>query len=429
MEGRQLRRDVLRGSVTAAVVALAGCGGDSGNGGDEDDDGNGGQSQSWSMFGGGPQAARYNPGASGPVEQPEVATTYRNESFDSSLPPAVADSRVYHGANTAEGNGLTAWDEGSGDPQWSTSPMPVTTPAVFDSGIAVANDRGGSRGIVTVDGEGDERWRADWSDYGDGAFEDTPAGPPMVQDGTVAFPAEGKVVAVDAGNGEVLWTDASVDPTGLAVFAGGVVVVGDDRALVGFDPEDGTQQWRVGLPADPGNILARDSTVVTVAQSFSRNSIAAVDAAEGEKQWQTDSIGEDGAIPTSLLGSGADGIYVNTSVSGTSGGMWALSFEDGSVRWRSDVVPESGVAATDEAVYGLVRREIPDDRRSGNGPVFVAIDPEDGSELWTRTAGTEMFQTSPPIVAEDGLYAVMPTNLEEVLDSAVSARTGVVKLA
>ena len=100
------------------------------------------------------------------------------------------------------------------------------------------------------------------------------------QEGTVSA----RLVAVDAGTGQVLWqTECQPIVSTLLAIQGGRVVACTGKELVSWDLATGQQKWRVALPrANPRTLVAVDG----VAVAYGAKDLAAFDMLDGNLLWQ-----------------------------------------------------------------------------------------------------------------------------------------------
>lgn len=247
---------------------------------------------------------------------------------------------------------------------------------------------------------------------------------PVVSDGTVyitnfAPSRDGSAIALDAEDGTERWR-ATLNASGNngTVVVDGRFIVAYDTTLVALDSQTGEQLWTEttnGL--DLPELLVADEATGTVLIA-SDAGIEAVSAADGEKRWETNTVRH--VYPAPAVYGGrvfAIGTVDEAPV------LVAVSLEDGSEHWRSDltVAPESaapvatqdGVIIDDNQELVVYDRETGDRRRelysfdedtydvsrtvaADDGTVFVtdesgavAIDSETGRERWHRDTAVD----------------------------------------
>ena len=162
--------------------------------------------------------------------------------------------------------------------------------------------------------------------------------------------------------------------------ADGVVYAGANETFRALDAADGSELWRATF--DGGRIL-QSIPAVADGRAFvnSGETLHAFDAADGTELW-TRRIG--GAVVMTLAVDG-DTVYAV-------GGDYVYAFDvaDGTRHWRADVGFGRWVVVGDDAVFAR-----------GANDAIVALDPEDGAELW-RQAGVD--STRAPAVAGEYLF-------------------------
>jgi outer membrane protein assembly factor BamB len=164
------------------------------------------------------------------------------------------------------------------------------------SGVLAVADEPGDSGVVGYDlRTGDELWTAD----GDVAEE------LWIEDGLVLWSdADGSLHAVDAGTGERQWTTdaATARPPGQRSTGGnvlapapddGIVLAAGDGELFALDADDGAERWSVG-PWDErnGEAFVLDGTVVAVLGLFEEDApipnVVGLDPEQGEERWRVE---------------------------------------------------------------------------------------------------------------------------------------------
>ncbi len=240
---------------------------------------------------------------------------------------------------------------------------------------------------------------------------------PVVSDGTVYTtnfdPSnDGSAIALDAQDGTERWR-TTLDASGenATVVVGDRCVVAYDTELVGLDSRTGERVWRAttnGL--DFSELLVADEATETVLVG-SDEGIEAFRAANGERRWETDAVRRLVRSPAVYDGR----VFAVGSVDGAPS-LVALSLEDGSERWRSELasVPESaapvatreGVVVSDDRTLVVYDEETgdrccelvsfgeevaPRTVAAADGTLFVtsesgavAVDSETGAERWRR---------------------------------------------
>ncbi|MEY7848783.1 PQQ-binding-like beta-propeller repeat protein [Natrarchaeobius sp. A-rgal3] len=225
--------------------------------------------------------------------------------------PVVADGTVY--ATLPETDRIAAFDANSGGLEWEyaidgPSRSSANRPAVRD-GTVFASNAGLTVSAVAAD-TGEERWAVEPDLVG-------PLSPTATNDGVVV-PASNAVVALDADDGETLWTyDHGGNTTeGSAAVADGLAFVTDgDDELHAIDLETGEAEWTVEYGFATNPVVADGVVYVSY---FWAGELVAFDLETGERRWTYD---EPVAISQPAIGDGV--IYV-----GVEDGVVAL--EEGS---------------------------------------------------------------------------------------------------
>lgn len=401
------RRTILR-SGGAFLAAFAGCNGSHTvnplSDGEQIPPGND-EAGTWPMFG-------FDPANTGYVADTDVPTDagdgrwrfWTNRKI--LAPPVVARRTVYVGSYDGT---LYAVDTDSGESRWQFEtdtpehgPGAIyTSPAVVDDVVYVGNRTGYLYALDAVDGT--ERWQVD---LGEGGVTGAPA---VVDD--VVYVGEGtRVMALQ--DGEKLWTfergrDTGGDPPAVAnglVYAGGFVERSNDssdRAVVhALDARTGKLEWqfeRSTRPGEDGNGKSR-SNKDTNEKAWGTPAVAngivyvgggdgilyALDAATGEKQWDTSthSMVDVSPVVTDRI----------VCVGGTDGSLTALDATTGEKRWTFETgkyVHTAPVIAGKTVVHGSLDMTV------------YAVDAETGEKQWTFD-GDAGF--GGPIIADGVVY-------------------------
>lgn len=196
---------------------------------------------------------------------------------------------------------------------------------------------------------------------------------------------------------EVGWSvsedDDRVAGNGVAIADGTAYVTDDAQTLKAVDLETGEVAWQAGFEADTVGVPAlTESKVLCYA-----GRLWAFETGSGAVAWRSEPGNED------VVGSPA---VVNGTVAvNASGVVTAYDLSTGEQRWEYDIVGSTnfgGYVATDgDRFYALAQRdaaEIYDSR-----PV-VAIDPADGSVVWSTGGSTDLYG---PVVADGSVLYVL----------------------
>lgn len=275
------------------------------------------------------------------------------------------------------------------------------SPVIGTERVFVATKSGSVAALRLSDGG--EAWRVDVGDY---IARSTPA----LDDGTLYVAAGYALIALDAATGEKRW----VEPLRFAgtcspVIMDGVVYVATQEGHVSaFATGNGDELWHYRndnlLFASPA--VAGDTLVI----ADEKGQVTALDRASGRERWQRLIEGEIFATPVILEGS----VYVVTSEPS----IVALDLVNGRERWSGNVGGQASPAARGKTVYlggddqslraidaatGKTRWSSPlgyaiessvsmtaDAILVASGPTINAINPRDGSTLWTHVTGDDV---------------------------------------
>ncbi|MCG1003648.1 MULTISPECIES: PQQ-binding-like beta-propeller repeat protein [Halobacterium] len=201
----------------------------------------------------------------------------------SSVPPVVADGRVYVVA-TADESTVAAIDAATGETAWSTTVHRAT-----DARVAVAGGRvfvpTFGEGLVALDAStGEYRWTA--------PVVETHVYPPTATGSVVYAHDREFVYAFDAASGDELWrgnredaarrlTDTRTPLTtdGERVYAVGSI--DDGTAVVALDADTGDFRWAHAAGTEEVSPVAADGTLYVP----DADGVVALDAASGERRW------------------------------------------------------------------------------------------------------------------------------------------------
>lgn len=260
------------------------------------------------------------------------------------VPPTVVDDTVYFGSNDGK---FYAADAQSGEQLWEwpadgTGETFRRAPAVADGTVYVDN-----RPLRALDAEtGELQWEAS---VGGGRS-------PTVADGFVFVANEGGVAAVDASNGESLWSfETEVFTSSSPTLVDGTVYFGNwENRAYALDAVTGEERWRFEANDD----MLTAATVVdgTVYMGSRDTHLYALDAATGEKQWDFMTQGPvTESTPTVAHG--------NVYFASNGGKTYALDAETGDRKWEAEirgywsaptVVDDTlYIGSTDNHVYAL----------------------------------------------------------------------------
>ena len=256
---------------------------------------------------------------------------------------------------------------------------------------------------------------------------------PVIEDGAVFVGSAGVVqfapdrrdgiYSVDLGSGKQRWFyTTELDVNSVVVSDGVVIGTGDEGRIWALSARDGTLLWsddlQVGVFADP--LFFEDLVIVGDGDGWG----TAYDAKTGENSTRLAQV--DGAIRGGVSSDG-EHIYV----AGENGDMLVLN-GDGQVVWRVDT-DGTGPGEADAKIFAAPT--ITDSMvilslvRTGEGaePALLALDREDGTELWRARDAASIKITgwanirSSPAVAGD--YVVFGEGYSQDL-VVIDIRTG-----
>lgn len=195
--------------------------------------------------------------------------------------------------------------------------------------------------------------------------------------------AEGRVFAIDAGNGRIVWTRE----TGLP-FSGGpdvdgkrIVLGSSDGDLVALSIQDGTPLWNARVDSEILSVPRIAGSIVVV--HTLRDSVYAFDIASGNEIWKFDFP----APVLTLRGSSTPLIVGDSAIVGIAGGKLVnLELEGGLPLWETTVTPPHGRSELERIADIDADPVIVDDiiySATYNGDL-AAIDLGSGSVLWRR---------------------------------------------
>lgn len=327
--------------------------------------------------------------------QPTRPASYRQPG------PLLFDGRIYHADRPER---IIAFDARSGRELWrvdlreasaSLHGADINTGLGAGEGLVFAGTRQGR--VIALDAaDGSLRWEAQLSSE--------VAAPPMAMGGlAVASSNDGRIYALDAGSGAVRWVqEGTVPPLSLRgasrpLFGDGQVYVGQASGrMIAVAAESGEVVWEsaigiaegrseferlVDIDADP---VLNDGTIYAAAYQAR---LAALSTVSGRVQWSREL-----STHQPLLLSG-DLLYVSTAQSE----VMAVERASGAVLWRQAEL--AGRAITAPVMFaGMVA--VADD-----GGYLHFLSPEDGRFVGRVRLG-EAPITDAPVVADDMLYVV-----------------------
>ncbi len=245
--------------------------------------------------------------------------------------PIYAEGKVYVLDETV--SRVRAYDATSGVELWSYQ---LSSPDAFGSGASLGLDNNnnvlvpGSTGLASVSPNGSENWVINFDQ------DVISSGLAVGADGIIYLPRSGKLYAIEASGGEILWSHSLVsDYTEYAqpsIGVDGTVYVQGGNFLWAISPS-GETLWKHPVSENMSSVAIDKFGVI---YGFSNSELFAINRA-GELQW------------TSVLEDG--GVYVNAPVIGKNGNI---------------------------LVWDTAAK-------------LIAISPENGAKLWTVALGSSSF--------------------------------------
>jgi outer membrane protein assembly factor BamB len=295
--------------------------------------------------------------------------------------PVVAGGIVY-----APADDLRAFDVASGALLWTTSIDLATSPAISAGVLFVGGRADGVPTILALDAlTGQERWRAAFkcATVSSETYCSVRSAPIVVNDFVIAAtPAD--LVALDATTGAERWRVAGRAIFGSPAFAGGSIVVRQQREVIAIDPANGQQLWSTDVAeVGGGPVLSHFMVIVDTGE---KKHLIALNESTGAEAWNVslDGYATEPAIAGDLL-------IVATRQSEQ---LIALDVVTGQERWKIDL---------DDRVYGspIVAGNVvlltADDR-------LLAFDAATGAELWSLEIAK--FTTASLTIANGVIYLV-----------------------
>lgn len=383
------RRGFLTAASTVAVLGSAGCselpGGIGQNSSPDRTIGEREESQpdKWPTLGQNPQNTKFNPGGTGPKEEPSIDWTYDSENIFS--PPAISGGSI--GLSGVEHLTALTLD---GSRRWKveytglidetrayTFPIVVTENRVCSSIREIVDD---SMKLVGYTHDGELRWEVELGDV------ERASTPSITQDdGTlyVTFSTfDGvSVWTIEAESGEVLWSknlDTPIfgDPVLTEQF---VLLSTSDEKLLALDKESGELNWEFEILDShiPRPVVDEDTVYV---------------------QYGSDTIGlsvDDGSISLDATDNfGGEFAFVDDVVIEPAGDtLRAYDLREDEVLWEQEYPASLNPPAVADGVAYV----------GGEDKRIRGIEIASGDELWSRQLKDDVMR---PVVAQNKVLAV-----------------------
>jgi len=194
------------------------------------------------------------------------------------------------------------------------------------------------------------------------------------------------------------------------LYAGSV----DERTvpLVVFDRDTGEHLWTGPERNTSSWLVAVDGD--TVFNSAYEDGLYALSAEDGSVKWSVDGNWF-GMSPTV-----ADGSVFTLSYDGSRGGMHAFDVSDGSKLWERQIDVSGAFAASEDTLYLTTHPEVIEPKRDLSDSRLVALDAETGETRWEQQ--TPVATT--PTLADGTLYVGGRTELRTGMVAAYDASSG-----
>lgn len=259
------------------------------------------------------------------------------------------------------------------------------------------------------------------SSIGNGATKALPLNSqPIVADGRAfTLDTKARVRAFDATNGKTIWTvnvmpETEDDPViggGVAFSGGRLFATAGFNEVVALNPDSGDVLWRVktqGAVRSAPSAMPDRVYVVTV-----DNKTIALNADDGKEVWTHQGLTE----TTGLLGAASPAANRDIVLPAySSGELYALQSETGSVMWSDTVAPISNTGAS--AAFSDIRGLPVIDRGTvvaiSYGGRIAAIDERTGDRIWdAKLAGSQT-----PFLSGNRVFVVAKDSVVSSLDLA-----------
>ncbi len=258
------------------------------------------------------------------------------------------------------------------------------------NGRIYAADHDDGRVLVLDAANGEVLWEVE---------TDSPlSGGPGVGDGLVLAGAlNGELLALDAGNGERKWS-AQLSSEILSVPAAdtGVVVAHTvDDKLYGLSAATGKELWRYESAVPVLSLQGTSSPVIyngLVISGFANGKLATFDLLSGQLVWEASVALPRGRSELErMVDIDGDPVVKGGAVFAATyqGNLAALLLDNGRAAWRRDLSSHKSLAVDWERIY------VVDDQDH-----LLAIDPRTGTALWRQEALQNRRLTAPALIAD-----------------------------
>lgn len=352
----------------------------------------------WLMEGGNPQRLRISEDSLVPPLVREQEIEIEGAGLFAS-PPSIGPEHLYV---DMEG-GLDAVAAADGSRVWRIRLKGFyLSPVVDGARVYVRAEAGNQGALIALDaGNGDLLWQFDFPEVGSNAENMGGHVTAPLPAGRSLLSASGRNLhAVDRDTGAEVWRARLAEPVTSSVALGdGLAYVADFFNIYAFDTESGAEVWRHG-DEQVAQFFAPVVVDGQVHVSF-QNSFRALDGETGDMVWEA----EPAAGSVIPAGAAGDRVY---SKSGHR--LRAHDLQTGEVLWTYETLNFVSLPAISHGhLYVVVR--------FGEGSHLVALDFGDGTEVW-RSARMDLARTAPVIAlgrvwvrnGQGGIVTFLPAN-------------------
>ncbi|MGB3722123.1 MAG: PQQ-binding-like beta-propeller repeat protein [Pacificimonas sp.] len=232
---------------------------------------------------------------------------------------------------------------------------------------------------------------------------------PVIAEGRVyTMDTHSVIRAFDAASGDEVWSQTLKRPGekersafggGVSVFGGRVFATSGYGLAAAYDAASGSAIWEYDsqIPLRGAPTVA-DGRVLVMTQD---NQLFALDAVQGERQWEVIGTIE----PTGILGAAAPSVAQGTVVTGfSSGELTAVRIENGRTVWQ-DALARTGRSTQLAALSDIDAPAVVTDGRVfaiGHGGRMVSLELATGQRVWEQS----LAGVSSPVIAGDWAFAV-----------------------
>ena len=352
----------------------------------------------WLMEGGNPQRLRTSGDSLAPPLVRERGIEIEGAGLFAS-PPSIGPEHLYV---DLEG-GLDAVASADGSRAWRIRLQGFyLSPVVDGDRVYVRAEAGNQGALIALDaGNGDLLWQFDFPEVGSDAENMGGHVTAPLPAGRSLLIASGRNLhAVDRDTGAEVWRARLAEPVTSSVALGdGLAYVADFFNIYAFDTESGAEVWRHG-DEQVAQFFAPVVVDGQVHVSF-QNSFRALDGGTGDVVWEA----EPAVSPVIPAGAAGDRVY---SKSGHR--LRAHDLQTGKVLWTYETLNFVSLPAISHGhLYVVVR--------FGEGSHLAALDAGDGTEVW-RSARMDLARTAPVIALgrvwvrndQGGIVTFLPAN-------------------